>query len=173
MSNKGASGQKDTRALIVKRFAAVLILLIAVLAAAFLYQHQKKEYLVLSSVKTGEVYARYPVHISDTFSVGFIHSVNKSPVTDHYEIRSDGIYVVKTVYYGFGAGVQTQLEEGQKLEYGEDGSMIITGFEQKMDDLIYFVGTVSDHTLTLNDGEEVSLRELCGKNAMVRFALEQ
>jgi hypothetical protein len=50
--------------------------------------------------------------------------------------------------------------------------MIITGFDKKMDDLVYFVGTVSDHTLTLGDGEEISLRDLCGRNAMVRFSLE-
>ncbi len=171
MSNESELGQKQTRALKLKRFAAVLILFCAVLAAAFVYQRQRS-YLVLSSVKTGEEYARYPVRVSDTFSVGFIHSVNKSPVTDFYEIRSDGIYVVKTVYYGFGAGVQTQIEEGQKLEYGDDGSMIVTGFDQKMEDLIYFVGTVSDHTLTLDDGSKISLRDLCGKNAMVRFTVE-
>ena len=42
-----------------------------------------------------------------------------------------------------------------------------------MEDLVYFVGTVSDHTLTLEDGEMISLRDLCGKNAKVRFALER
>ena len=171
MSKKSASDQSETGALRVKRIAAVLILVFAVLAAAFAYQHHGLR-LVLSSAKTGKVYARFPVRESDTFSVGFVHSVNKSPVTDYYEIRDDGIYVVKTVYYGFGAGVQTELEEGQKLEYGDDGSMIITGFDRKMDDLIYFVGTVSDHMLTLQEGEEISLRDLCGRNAMVRFSLE-
>ena len=171
MSKKSASGGQNAGALKVNCNAAVLILIYAVLAAAFAYHHQSG-FLVLSSAKTGEVYARYPVHTSDTFSIGFIHSVNKSPVTDYYEIRPDGIYVVKTVYYGFGAGVQTELEEGQKLEYGDDGSMIITGFDRKIDDLVYYVGTVSDHTLTLEDGKEISLRDLCGRNAKVRFALE-
>ena len=171
LSKKSASDQSETGALRVKRIAAVLILVFAVLAAAFAYQHHGLR-LVLSSAKTGKVYARFPVRESDTFSVGFVHSVNKSPVTDYYEIRDDGIYVVKTVYYGFGAGVQTELEEGQKLEYGSDGSMIITGFDRRMDDLVYFVGTVSDHVLTLENGEQVSLRDLCGRNAMVRFALE-
>lgn len=171
MSKRSASIWRDAGALNVKCIAAVLVLLFAVLAAAFSYQY-RGTYLVLSSAKTGEVFARYPVRTSGSFSVGFIHSVNKSPVTDYYEIRDDGIYVVKTVYYGFGAGVQTQLEEGQKLEYGEDGSMIITGFDRRMDDLVYFVGTVSDHTLTLEDGEEISLRDLCGRNAMVRFSLK-
>lgn len=151
-----------------KKLAAALILLIAVLAAAFLYLHRAGN-LVLINEDTGEKIASYRIRVGDTFGVGFIHSVNKSPVTNYYEIRPDGIYVVKTIYYGFGAGVLTELEEGLKLEYGEDGSMIVTGFNRKMDDLVYFVGTVSDHTLTLKDGEPVSLRDLCGRNAKVRF----
>ena len=168
MHKQSARGFRGTGALYI---AAVVILIFAVLTAAFVYHH-RSGYLILSSEKTGALYARYPVHVSDTFSIGFIHSVNKSPVTDYYEIRKDGIYVVKTIYYGFGAGVQTELDEGQTLEYGSDGSMIITGFDRKMDDLVYFVGTVSDHTLTLENGQQISLRNLCGKNAMVRISLE-
>ena len=87
-------------------------------------------------------------------------------------IREDGIYGVRTVYYGFGAGVPTGLEEGQILTYGEDGSMIISGFDVKMDDLIYRVGTVSDHILAIKDGSGISLRDLCGRNARVGFYYE-
>lgn len=155
-----------------RKTAAALILLCAVLAAAFVYFH-RSSHLVLINEETGEKIASYPMKPGDTFGVGFVHSVNKSPVTDWYEVRQDGIYVIRTVYYGFGAGVQTQLEEGQKLEYGEDGSMIITGFDRRMDDLVYFVGTVSDHTLTLEGGEQISLRDLCGRNTKVRFRLEK
>ena len=151
--------------------AAAITLILAVLAAAFLLT-QGSGRLVLENPKTGEIYHRYPARTGDGFSVGFIHSINKSPVTDYYEIRKDGIYVVKTVYYGFGAGVQTELEEGQTLTYGEDGSMIVTGFEKRIEDLVYFVGTVSDHVLTLQEGQEISLRSLCGKSAMVRFRFE-
>ena len=149
-------------------FAAAVVVLIVTMVAAFFY-HRGNGTLTIEDARTGEQYGSWKLHVGDTFSVGFIHSVNKSPVTDHYELRSDGIYVVKTVYYGFGAGVQTELEDGQKLEYGEDGSMIITGFDRRMDDLIYFVGTVSDHTLVINEKESVSLRDLCGRNSMVRF----
>lgn len=162
--------------------AAALALVIMAAAAAFcvIYAESAAEaaavpgVLSLENVKTQKEITSYDLKVGDTFSIGFIHSVNKSPLTDYYELREDGIYVVKTVYYGFGAGVQTELEEGQTLTYGEDGSMIITGFDRKMEDLIYFVGTVSDHTLVINEGEAdeqtVSLRDLCGRNAMVRFS---
>ena len=125
-----------------------MALCLAVLAAAFLYFKGTAD-LVLQDARTDEIIQKYRLRAGDGFCITFIHSVNKSPVTDFYEIRRDGIYVVKTVYYGFGAGVQTELQEGQTLTYGEDGSMIVSGFNMKMNDLIYNVGTVSDHVLTL------------------------
>lgn len=36
-------------------------------------------YLVLRSADTGQTYGRYPMAEGDWFSVGFVHSVNKSP----------------------------------------------------------------------------------------------
>ena len=165
------SQSSDCRIRKIAIIAAVPALIFISLTAAFFYFNRSGT-LTLSDAKSGEIYAAYDLKPGDVFSVGFIHSVNKSPVTDYYEVRKDGIYVVKTIYYGFGAGVQTQLEEGQTMTYGDDGSMIVTGFDQKIPDLIYFVGTVSDHTLTLNETTEVSLRDLCGRNAMVRFSFE-
>ena len=108
----------------------------------------------------------------EEFSITFIHSVNKSPLTDCYQVKDKRIYVEKTIYYGFGAGVQTQLEGNEKLTYGEDGSMIVSGFDREVPDLIYFVGTVSDHTLVVRDGEPISLRALCGRSSKVRFTYE-
>ena len=147
----------------------VLMACFAFTNTAFACRESGEGSLILENPSTQEQYASYEVKVGDIFSIEFIHSVNKSPVIDYFEIREDGIYGVKTVYYGFGAGVPTELEEGQELSYGEDGSMIISGLDVKMNDLIYRVGTVSDHILTLADGSEVSLRELCGRSARVGF----
>ena len=151
--------------------AAVVILIMV--AAATIFFSSEGGYLVLTNADTGVEYARYPVRDGDTFSVGFIHSVNNSPLTDFYELRDGRIFVVKTIYYNFGAGVQTQIEEGQTLEYGEDGSMIVTGFDREIPDLVYIVGTVSDHILNVNGGEDISLRDMCGRNSFVRFSYKK
>ena len=150
--------------------AAARMISFAVLAAAVLCP--VTGLLVLEDPQDKTRYAGYEMTVGDGFSVGFIHSVNNSPVTDYFEIREDGIYGVKSKYYGFGAGVQTELEDGQTLTYGEDGSMIISGYEMKMNQLIYRAGTVSDHILTLPDGREISLRDLCGRSARVGFRFE-
>ena len=147
-----------------------MAVIIAVLI--MLYFEFTPAYLVLTNGDTGELLAEFPVRSGDNFSISFVHSVNKSSVTDVYEVRGNAIFVVSTIYYSFGAGVQTEIQEGQTLEYGEDGSMIVSGFNKRMDNLSYIVGTVSDHILEIN-GRSVGLRELCGKNTCVRFSIRR
>ena len=124
--------------------------------------------LVLSDPADGRVYASYPMEEGDEFSVEFIHSVNKSPVRDYYQCRADGIWNVRCVYYGFGAGVEEILLEGEPLSYGEDGEMIVSGIDNRPDPMILVVGTISDHTLRIGE-ETVSLRDLCGRSSKVLF----
>jgi hypothetical protein len=152
-----------------KRFLTGAAVVVIIAASVFIYYQVSIPCLLLKDGDTGKLIAAYPVKEGDRFSITFIHSVNQSPVTDVYEIRSGKIYVVQTTYYSFGAGVQTEIEEGQILEYGEDGSMTVRGFERRMDSLSYIVGTVSDHMLEIN-GKSISLRELCGRNTTVSFS---
>ena len=141
-------------------------------AASLLLFGQPGTDLVLRNSQSGQIYGTYPVEEGSRFSVTFIHSVNKSPVTDIYEVRNGtDIYVVETDYYDFGAGVQTELNPGETLEYGPDGSMEIKNIDKLLPNLIYVVGTVSDHTLAIS-GAEISLRDLCGRNSSVRFTIE-
>ena len=141
-------------------------------AAAFLPGCSSGESrLVLSDPASGEVYASYPVEEGDEFSVEFIHSVNKSPVRDYYQCRADGIWNTRCVYYGFGAGVEEILLEGETLSYGENGEMIVSNIEHRLDPMILVVGTISDHTLRVGE-ETVSLRDLCGRSSKVLFTYE-
>lgn len=156
---------------IIRNVLVAAVIIAVIIAAVTAYTRAGREYLVLRNGDSGEEYARFPVSEGDEFSVTFIHSVNQYPLTDVYEIRDHKIYVIRTIYNNFGAGVQTELEEGQTLEYGENGEMIISGFNREMPYLSYIVGTVSDHTLAIG-GEEISLRELCGRNSKVAFACE-
>lgn len=142
--------------------------MVMIASSVFIYYAISSPCLILRNGDTGKALLAYPMGEGDEFSVTFVHSVNKTPVTDVYQIRSGEVYVARTIYYSFGAGVQTEIEEGQTLEYGEDGSMIVSGFERRMDRLSYIVGTVSDHILKIGK-KSISLRELCGRNATVRF----
>lgn len=145
--------------------AAIMLFIIA---AVSVYMAARPATLDLYDADTGRLYASWPAEEGLGFSVGFIHSVNKSLVCDYFVLRNGEIYAEKTVYSAFGAGVQTEVEEGQTLTYNEDGTMTISGFNQRFDKLSYIVGTVYDHVLTIG-GETISLTELCGRNAAVVF----
>ena len=49
--------------------------------------------------------------------------------------------------------------------------MVIRNIHQDRTNVGYIVGTVSDHVLNVN-GEDVSLRDLCGRNSLVTLNYE-
>ena len=155
--------------------AAAIILIIA---AAVSLASRSGYYLTVRNRDTHELYARYRMGEGDRFSVTFIHSVNNYPLTDTYEIEDGNIYVEETVYCSFGAGVQTELNPGEVLDKiyidrpdYQGWGMVIRNIHQLRNNVGYIVGTVSDHVLTVN-GQDVSLRDMCGRNAAVRFNYE-
>ena len=153
-----------------KKLIAAAVIMIFITAAAFAINMLSKEYLVLYDSDTGARYITEEAEDGLMFSVEFVHSVNQTPVRDTYIIENGEIRAYSTLYRSFGAGVQTALEGNQKMTYDEDGNMIITGFDITYDPLRYIVGTVSDHILTF-EGEEISLRDMCGRNANVVFEI--
>ena len=148
--------------------AAAIVIVAAV--AVILWILPRGERLVLSDRDNGRVYARYAVSDGDVFSVTFVHSVNKTPVSDVYEVRNGSMVLTGTVYYSFGAGVPDELKDGETLTIREDGAMVVTGMDQDLNGVVYAVGTVSDHVLEIG-GEQISLRDLCGRNAKVSFTV--
>lgn len=137
-------------------------------AAALLFAGQG-DLLLLSNGRTGAPLAAYRLAPGERFSVTFVHSVNKSPVTDVYEVRDGRLYAVETVYDGFGAGMETTLQPGEHLSY-RGGEMVVTFDDHPVGEVRYIVGTVSDHVLTLG-GREISLRGSFGRNTQVRFTV--
>ncbi len=151
-----------------------ILLTAAILAiaavSAFLFFQLRTPALTLSDQESGRVLAHYPLEDGGSFSVTFRHSVNKSDVTEIYQRRGREIWLTGCVYYGFGAGVAEVLEPSWTLETGENGEMILSNIEMRMDDLSYIVGTVYDHVLELN-GERIVLNERFGRNTHIRFSI--
>jgi hypothetical protein len=153
-----------------KRLIVAAVLMIIITAAAVLMSDLNTPYLVMYVDDTNARYITQKAEDGLMFSVEFVHSVNQTPLKDTYIIENEQIRAYSTTYRSFGAGVQTALEEGQTMTYDDEGNMVITGFDITYDPLRYIVGTVSDHILTI-DGKEISLRDLCGRNARVVFEI--
>jgi hypothetical protein len=152
------------------RFGITLNLILAVLALAgagiILFKGAPgSPRLEIRDAASGRVYGRRPIGEGGEFAIEFVHSVNQSPVRETFKVRGGEIVLAAVRFFSFGAGMQSDLEEGQVMSRDGD-ALVITGFDRSFRELNYIVGTVSDHLLFIN-GETISLRDLCGRNARV------
>lgn len=144
---------------------AVLSTVLASAGAVFFYSVNTARALVIEDSSGRAVFGKWPLDETGEFAIEFIHSVNMSPVRETFRIEGKMIRLLSVRFSSFGAGMQSDLEEGWTM--GRDGdALVITGFTASWRELNYIVGTVSDHILYVN-GETVSLRGLCGRNAHI------
>ena len=131
-----------------------------------------KQKLYLYNDKNNKLLDIYTFDNKKEFSIEFIHSVNKSPVIDFYTCdNKNNIIILKTTYYSFGAGVQTELNDNEIIEYGNNGEMTVNNINKTISPLIYIVGTVSHHTMHINN-ENIILDDKYGKNTHIRFEIK-
>ena len=126
--------------------------------------------LEIRDAGSGRVYGRWPLGGSGEFAIEFIHSVHQSPVRETFRFEGGMIHPVSVRFASFGAGMQSDLGEGQTLTRDGD-AMVLSGFKTSFKTLNYIVGTVSDHLLFVS-GESISLRELCGRNAHISIRVK-
>lgn len=126
--------------------------------------------LEVTDTASGKVYGKWSLKGKEEFAIEFVHSVNQDPVREIFAVEKKTIRPSAVRFASFGAGMQSDLEEGQVLSRDGD-SLVISGFNSSLKELHYIVGTVSDHVLFVSD-ETVSLRDLCGKNAHVTLQIK-
>ena len=155
-----------------KLFAAVALVVAAVSLFVIINYNHNTNTLVMKDFKTGETYLEVSLNDDHLFSVSYTHSVNKSLVEEYYTITpKDGIVLVKARYNNFGAGVATELTDGQYLSYDDENYMVINNMHVPISQLVYKVGTVSDHILHIGD-ESWHLKEYAPELTSVTFTLK-
>lgn len=142
--------------------AAVLLIL-----AALLFLPASKQ-LIITDEETGDILYAARVRAGDCFSLKYIHSVNKSPVEDVFEIADDNSIVLrKTVFLSFGAGVPTEAEDGQVFDLKDD-RVEISNIDRPVSNFLLKVGTVADHTLCIGE-RQIRLDSLADPMRTVRL----
>ena len=153
-----------------KRLLVASAVLIVLVAAALFSATVKEEYLFLTNKQSGQVLFYAPAASGSFFAVSFIHSVNKSPVTEYYRIEKGQIYLDSLHYYTFGAGMPSQVEAGQTLSYADDGAMIIADFNRPMPNLTYNIGRMPAGQILHWQGREIPLNTLDAPGQPVLFS---
>lgn len=130
----------------------------------------------------GAVLFSCPARDGLTFGIRYIHSVAKSPVEDWFRVSHQTIFLEKTVYQDFGAGLPHTPGPGQTMSTG-DGHIIISGYHKALPSFDVRVGRIAQHTLLLpREGaaegksalgmtREIPLAELAPPGSAVTFTL--
>ncbi|MCL2046466.1 MAG: DUF1850 domain-containing protein [Oscillospiraceae bacterium] len=129
--------KRNKRGLIAASVA--LIILAASLCFMEYKKYQHVQLLVLTNVSKSMFLIQARAPDGTDFSISYIHSVNKSPITEYYEIIEGEIYLKAIRFESFGAGVETELSDGQNLIV-HDEYMMITGIDRHIPVLFIYIG---------------------------------
>lgn len=150
----------------VSRLAVVIMSIISILAAISFIPVSRQ--FVVADEQTGKILYSTAVEPGCEFCMKYIHSVNKSPVEDIFEILDDNsIMLKKTIFRSFGAGVPYELEDGQVLDVGDD-RMKIDNIDREIDSYLLRIGTIAEHTLYIN-GQGIRMDSLASPQRTVRL----
>lgn len=129
----------------------------------------------------GKILFEKRVHNGDEFAIRFIHSVAKTPVTDYFIVKDGKIFLDKTIYHDFGAGLPHNPGKGQEMKT-EHGEISITGFNREIPELALRVGRIAEHTLVLPDkdsmqsgpqkSQEIPLNTLAKAGSVILFRIQ-
>jgi len=136
----------------------MLLLLAALLAGAALFP---LTVLQIEERRTGQVVLVGALKPDARLSLMYRHSVELSPVTDHFLVDREGrLVLTETVFSSSNTGLPTVLGEGERLTR-EPGAYRISGMRRVLPALDLWVDRRAENTLRFA-GREIVLAELAG-----------
>jgi len=135
---------------VVKTFIILTLAIFICYMLFVIFSFEKIGVLEIRDTDTGKLLRKWQLNEHDEFAIEFIHSVNKSPVRETFKIENGKFRLMNVRFYSYGAGIQSDLGEGQTLKY-EGDVMIISGYNTSFDKLNIITGAESNHILFINN----------------------
>lgn len=142
------------------------VLCIAADALGIEAQEKDKE-LVIRDARSSEVVWSGELDEGESFSIRYIHSVDKLPVHEFYTNEDGELILTGIKVIDFGAGLDYVGEGDLRME---GKWTYIDNLQRKIDSLPLRVGSIADHTLIYR-GKEVYLRNHFPVFTLVRIEL--
>ncbi len=105
--------------------------------------------LVVTQFPVQKELGRYCLGPEQTFSLSFIHSVSRTPVTDVYEIRAGKIIQTKEIFKAHGAGLPSNTEEPDAISWETTKDTFILHMERLIPKLVVRTDKVYKNRLIL------------------------
>nr|WP_319775830.1 DUF1850 domain-containing protein [uncultured Sphaerochaeta sp.] len=152
-----------------KRYVRALFALVFLLSLTICVSLPVR-FLVIRSEDSSRI-AAYPLRTGETFSIRYIHSVQKTPVDEVFRISSDDrIELLETIYEDFGAGLPFLVEDGKFFSSG-GGKFRISGYRTFFSEIVFRVGRFAEYRLLLG-GREIPFTRFESPGKPLRFSVE-
>lgn len=117
--------------------------------------------------REGEILLLMPILWNGNFSTFYIHSVEKTPVLEYFQVKGRTIHLWKTVFSSYGAGLPLDWNGFQQ----QGNTFVIQELNRSFSHIYYRVSGTKDQYLKVNnrmiffhslflEGERVTLRAL-------------
>lgn len=112
------------------------------------------------------------IPVKDKFSILYIHSSEKQPWENIFQINRDETYTLKTIKVSsLGPGVPYNVEEGWKF-YIKDGYFIYDNVDENFDNIDIKLSNISPHYIK-SEGKLYNLVELCGDDSDIKISVRK
>lgn len=89
-----------------------------------------------------------PVKNTDSFTIKYNHSVARTPVFEIFIIQNEKIYLKKTIYQSYGAGLPFLNKNDYKLK---NDKFIIDNIDQQLPEILLRVSSYAEHKFIYAD----------------------
>lgn len=127
--------------------------------------------LEIADRKSGQILFIAPVRADEQFTIGFTHSIAKTPVDEVFMVARNGeLIVIETIYESFGAGLPFDTE-GQQQLITENGKYRLINLDRHLPDFLMAVGTVANHQLLIK-GRQIPFLQFAQPGQSVRVKVQ-
>jgi len=129
--------------------------------------------LTIKDGETGKIVFNIPIQVGGQFSIRYIHSIHKTPVTEFYSINKDlNIVVDKVIFKTYGVGMQSDIEAGEKFKI-ENGNYVLNHLNRVLPYFDQRIGQViANHQLTIGNNT-IPLSKISKSGNWIRFQVKK
>ena len=150
----------------------IFFIIVGVLFLLFFLKHLMQPMIIVES--DNNIITSMPAQSHFPFSTRFIHSVQKTPVEEYFEVNDEcnGFILISTRYQSFGVGLPFLASDGTFKREGD--SFIMENMNRRIDVLNLRPGISTELALNINDEnillyKEVPLGALVSISIMPRY----
>ena len=127
-------------------------------------------FLRVESLEKGKVLLDLPVQPGDRFSIHYIHSSDKTPIQDIFEVGEKGeMILIEENYLWYGAGLECMNWEGATVTMENKKTRV--HLKRHFTSLLLRVGRIADHSLNLY-GKAIPLKEIARGGELLKIWVE-